>query len=329
MYWSDTNHAPRLANPLKHQPKFPAGQPWFRVDKELIFIDENESTIFGDGQLLDFEDDAEDSIRLPSVTTGLGHIPEEASNEHHDQIASHNRASEKDIDLPNDPDQSQVTSRFETLVEAAAGCRAERSHSAPIDFATETIPDPTFTTSTTGISPVFEFALDNNSATHASLHQSRLSNGNDALSPLNFRNFGSPRDPSTGRITEISPEAAFSLPTTPTLSPHEARLMQHFIEHLAPSIDVVCRDSIFGRLVPRMAFLSPILLTSIFACASKHMSKTLGMTDPTPETYFQETLDHLIPVLNEPDALIEDYILAAVVILRVMEEMDSECRYTW
>ncbi|KAG9739590.1 hypothetical protein KCU73_g9438, partial [Aureobasidium melanogenum] len=71
-----------------------------------------------------------------------------------------------------------------------------------------------------------------------------------------------------------------------------------------------------------MAFLSPILLTSIFAVASKHISKTIETTDPAPETYFQETLDHLIPVLNEPDALVEDYILAAVVILRVMEEMD-------
>jgi hypothetical protein len=100
--------------------------------------------------------------------------------------------------------------------------------------------------------------------------------------------------------------------------------MQHFIEHLAPSIDVVCQDSIFGRLVPRMAFVSPILLSSIFAVASKHISKTIGTTDPTPETYFQETLDHLIPVLNEPGALVEDYILAAVVILRVMEEMDSK-----
>lgn len=323
-YCFDTDYTSRLANPSKHQPKFPVGQPWFKVDKELIFIDENESTIFGDGQLLDFEDDVDDSVQLPP-TPNLNPISEEAPTEHHDQVTGHVRASEEDIDLSKSPGQSAT--RFETLVEAAAGCRAERSHSVPIDFTTETIPNPTFTTSTTGISPVFEFALDNNSATHASLHQNRLSNGNHALSPHGFRNFGSPRDLSTGRITEISPEAAFSLPTTPTLSPHEAQLMQHFIEHLAPSIDVVCRDSIFGRLVPRMAFLSPILLTSIFACASKHMSKTIGMTDPTPETYFQETLDHLIPVLNEPDALIEDYKLAAVVILRVMEEMDSKRGY--
>lgn len=293
----------------------------------MIFIDENESTIFSDGQLLDFEDDAEDSAQLLSVTTDsipVSHL-EGASVEQHDPVTTYDQTPEQDADATINLDQTQASTRFETLVEAAAECRAERSRSVPIDLTTEPLPDATFTTSTTGISPLFEFALDNNSTTHVSLHQSRLSNS-DALSPHNFRNFGSPRDPSTGRITDISPEAAFSLPTTPTLSPHEARLMQHFIEHLAPSIDVVCRDSIFGRLVPRMAFLSPILLTSIFACASKHMSKTIGMTDPTPETYFQETLDHLIPVLNEPDALIEDYILAAVVILRVMEEMDSKCK---
>jgi hypothetical protein len=329
--WLGTDCMTRLANPAKHQPKFPAGQPWFRVDKELIFIDENESTIFGDGQLLDFEDDVEDSVQLPSSTSDpipLSHL-EGASTEQQDRVSGRIQASGQDVGTAKDLGHSQASTRFETLVEAAAECRAERSRSVPTDLATEATTDANFTALTTGISPVFEFTLDNRiSPKRASLYQSRLSDCNDALSPHNFRSFGSPKDPSTGRITEISPEAAFSLPTTPILSPHEARLMQHFIEHLAPSIDVVCQNSIFGRLVPRMAFLSPILLTSIFAVASKHISKTIGLTDPTPETYFQETLDHLIPVLNEPDALIEDYILAAVVILRVMEEMDSKCRYS-
>lgn len=103
--------------------------------------------------------------------------------------------------------------------------------------------------------------------------------------------------------------------------------MQHFIEHLTPSIDVCSQEQIFGRLVPRMAFLSPILLTAIFAVASKHISKTVEPTNPTPERYFQECLDHLIPLLNDPDSIVEDYVLAAVVILRVMEEMDSQYSY--
>jgi hypothetical protein len=272
-------------------------------------------TIFGDRQSSDLEDDVEDlSDQLPSGTLDpiSGPRLEGALTEEYDQDVGRT-----EDDFAQDTSRSQASNRFETLVEAAAECRAERSRSAPSDLGAETIANTTITTSTDGILCVSEFISNSkNSSVHAPIHQ--------ALSPSNFRAFGSPKDLSTSRITTISPETAFSLPTTPILSSQEARLMQHFIEHLAPSIDVVCEDSIFGRLVPRMAFLSPILLTSIFAVASKHISKTIGITDPTPETYFQETLDHLIPVLNEPDALVEDYILAAVVILRVMEEMDSE-----
>ncbi|THY30910.1 hypothetical protein D6D01_03088, partial [Aureobasidium pullulans] len=315
----------RLANPSKHQPQFPADQPWFRVKKALVFIDENESTIFGTGQVLDFEEETEDPTQLIGETSDHASTSniETAPTEKQNQTTDYIQASEDPTESAGDPHQPQATIRFEALVEAAAECRAERSRSAPIDLATESIADTAFPTSTSGISPIFEFALDGGtSSSHTSLHQSRLSERNDALSPHNFRSFGSPRDPSTGRISTISPEAAFSLPTTPILSAHEGRLMQHFIEHLAPSIDVCSQEQIFGRLVPRMAFLSPILLTAIFAVASKHISKTIEMTDPTPECYFQETLDHLIPVLNEPDALVEDYVLAAVVILRVMEEMD-------
>jgi hypothetical protein len=266
------------------------------------------------------------SGQLPSGTlySISGPHLEGAPTEEYDQVTGHT-----EDESAQDTGRSLASTRFETLVEAAAECRAGRSRSAPTDLTTETITDATFTTSTNGIPPISELILNSrDTSVHASTHQIRLSDRNDTVSTHNFRVFGSPNDPSTGRITPITPEAAFSLPTTPILSSHEARLMQHFIEHLAPSIDVVCRDSIFGRLVPRMAFLSPILLTAIFAVASKHISKTIGITDPTPETYFQKTLDHLIPVLNEPGALVEDYILAAVVILRVMEEMDSKYEYT-
>lgn len=318
--------APRLANPSKHQPRFPTNQPWFRVGKELRFIDENASTIFGNGQVPEFEDNIEElsaeildsnpSLHLEGTATG-------ADN----QILTQTLTRGGNLDSVTSVGQSQGSIRFETLVEAAAGCRAECSSSAPTDPRTEATTDTTLPNSTTGISPVFEPTHDARDSFVRSFPQSnqRL-NRNDALSPANFRAFEPSRDPPAGRITSISPEAAFSLSTTPTLTAHEARLMQHFIEHLAPSIDVVCSSQVFGRLVPRMAFLSPILLTSIFAVASKHISKTIETTDPAPETYFQETLDHLIPVLNEPDALVEDYILAAVVILRVMEEMDSTYR---
>ncbi|CAD0115544.1 unnamed protein product, partial [Aureobasidium uvarum] len=312
----------RLANPSKHQPRFPTDQPWFMVEKELVFVHEDKSTIFGNDQILDFEISTNNPTVESSNSNRTSHSGS-TSTEIHNEVSGHTQTPGEHVKSARNLGQSQASIRFETLIEVATECRAGDSRSAPGDPMTEATTDTNITSSTAVTSPVFEFALSGRgSPANTSLQQTQLSDRNDALLPHDFRAFGSSRDSPRARITMISPEAAFSLPTTPILSAHEARLMQHFIEHLAPSIDVVCSSQIFGRLVPRMAFLSPILLTSIFAVSSKHISKTIEMTDPTAETYFQETLDHLIPVLNEPDALVEDYILAAVVILRVMEEMD-------
>lgn len=316
----------RLANPSKHQPEFPTNQPWFRVGKNLQFIDESASTICGTGQVLEFDDDTGEPAADIFDSSPSLHLGETAIRVH-DQNLSQQLSLENQSDSARHLGLSQASIRFETLVEAATGCRAECPRNVPRNSKTEAVTDATLTNSTTGISPAFEFTLnDGDSSEQPFPHSKHLLNPNNDLTPPDFRTFETPQDLSANRVTTISPEAAFSLPITPSLSAHEARLMQHFIEHLAPSIDVVCSSQIFGRLVPRMAFLSPILLTSIFAVASKHISKTIGTTDPTPETYFQETLDHLIPILNEPGALVEDYILAAVVILRVMEEMDSKSR---
>ncbi|KAH0337539.1 hypothetical protein KCU81_g8071, partial [Aureobasidium melanogenum] len=309
-----------LANPSRHQPRFPANQPWFRVGKELRFIDENASTLFGNGQVSECEDDTEEPTSdipdsNPSLQLGA------TANVAYNQIPGQTPSPGEHSDSVEDLGQSQTSIRFETLVEAAAGCRAEHSRSAPTEPFTKATTDAALANPVAGISPVVTLN-GRDSPAQPFPRTSGLLEQDNVLSPPSLRTFESPQDLSAGCITKISPEAAFSLPTIPTLSTHEARLMQHFIEHLAPSIDVVCSSQVFGRLVPRMAFLSPILLTSIFAVASKHISKTIETTEPAPEIYFQETLDHLIPVLNEPDALIEDYILAAVVILRVMEEMD-------
>lgn len=94
--------------------------------------------------------------------------------------------------------------------------------------------------------------------------------------------------------------------------------------NLAPIIDIVDGGRTFGRLVPRIAFSSPVLLNAIFAAASKHLSKTQKLTDPSPEYYLQYCLDHLIPMLNDAEISVEDHLLVAVVILRSVEEMDSK-----
>lgn len=110
----------------------------------------------------------------------------------------------------------------------------------------------------------------------------------------------------------------------PTLAEHEASLMRHFITKLAPIIDICDPKRTFGRAVPRLAMSSPILLNAIFAASSKHLMRTLRPTNPPAEHYIQDCLDHLIPMLNDAEVSVEDHLLVAVVILRFVEEMDSE-----
>jgi hypothetical protein len=103
----------------------------------------------------------------------------------------------------------------------------------------------------------------------------------------------------------------------------EAVLMRHFVEHLSICMDICDPDRHFALVVPHRASICPTLLNAIFACSARHLSR-VGDVDPSiAEKYHQECLKHLIPMLSDGAALMDENLLAATVILRFFEEVQG------
>lgn len=88
-------------------------------------------------------------------------------------------------------------------------------------------------------------------------------------------------------------------------------------------VDVCDQKCHFGSEVPQRAVHYPVLLYAIFALASLHRNTLLGIEDTVPEEYHNQCLQLLIPVLDDPQGVVDENFLAAVVILRSYEEMSS------
>jgi hypothetical protein len=109
----------------------------------------------------------------------------------------------------------------------------------------------------------------------------------------------------------------------PLQQKEEAVLMRHFVEHLSICMDICDPDRHFALVVPHRASECPTLLNAIFACSARHLSR-VGDVDPNiAEKYHQECLKHLIPMLSDGAALMDENLLAAAVILRFFEEVQG------
>jgi hypothetical protein len=74
-------------------------------------------------------------------------------------------------------------------------------------------------------------------------------------------------------------------------------------------------------VVVQAAATSPALLFAILAVSSKHLSLTQNFDRHTPDRYQLECLKVLIPNLSDPDALLDENLFAATIILRLFDEM--------
>lgn len=109
------------------------------------------------------------------------------------------------------------------------------------------------------------------------------------------------------------------------VSGQEAQLMRFFIDSIAPSFDLCDRDRHFTLVVPQRALMCPILLNAVFAVSAKYLSAVSDFDPMVSDRHSQECLKHLIPKLCDVDAITDENILAATVILRHLEELQSEC----
>ncbi|KAF2141177.1 uncharacterized protein K452DRAFT_228673 [Aplosporella prunicola CBS 121167] len=111
-------------------------------------------------------------------------------------------------------------------------------------------------------------------------------------------------------------------PVWPLEEKEEARLMRYYIDNLAPCLDLCDPDRHFALVVPQRAAMCPTLLNAIFAVASRHLSRVSTFDPFVSDRYHQECLKHLIPLLSDSAAIMDENLLAATVILRFLEEID-------
>ncbi|CAM1507731.1 Fc.00g045790.m01.CDS01 [Cosmosporella sp. VM-42] len=94
--------------------------------------------------------------------------------------------------------------------------------------------------------------------------------------------------------------------TFPLQNPLEARLMRYYLDYMCTWFDLCDSSRHFGLEVPKRAMSCPMLLNAIFAISSRHLSMNEEFDD----------------ISSNPSALENDNLLAAIILLRTLEELD-------
>jgi hypothetical protein len=115
-------------------------------------------------------------------------------------------------------------------------------------------------------------------------------------------------------------------PGEPVLWPleheQEAMLLQHYIEDVALFFDMIDPRDHFGVHIVQMAKQNSTLMNAILALSARQLSRTTDFDPYIADAYYQRCFDTLIPALNDGVAIKEEPLLAATVILRLLEEMN-------
>lgn len=160
---------------------------------------------------------------------------------------------------------------------------------------------------------------DHISPSHSLLSSASISVGIAAL--------GSASTHLGGEISRYSDSFDTSIPHSRTEAsllddPQEAGLLRYFVSHLAISFDLTDSSCHFRKIVPQRALNDPILMNAILAASARHLSRVSGGDPYIADTYHQKCIQHLIPILSDEAAVLDENLLASTVILRFLEEID-------
>ena len=108
----------------------------------------------------------------------------------------------------------------------------------------------------------------------------------------------------------------------PLESEQEAMLLQHYIENIALFFDMMDSRCHFGVHVVQRAKTNSTLMNAIFALSARQLSRTRNFDPYVADAYYQKCFETLIPALNDNFAIRDEPLLAATIILRLMEEMN-------
>ncbi|KAF2405011.1 hypothetical protein EJ06DRAFT_468410, partial [Trichodelitschia bisporula] len=103
----------------------------------------------------------------------------------------------------------------------------------------------------------------------------------------------------------------------------EADLMCHYVDEVASCLDLCDKERHFALVVPCRTAMCPLLLNAIFAVSARHICRVANGTKYLAERYYDECLNELIPLLSDSASVQDENLLAATIILRFYEEMES------
>ena len=113
------------------------------------------------------------------------------------------------------------------------------------------------------------------------------------------------------------------------LSALEITLLRHFIEHISTWIDLTDRNASFATDVPTMALRNRGLMLAILALSSRHQSLLTPQVNSSRHDrtaavrYHSETLRYLQVVMEIPEYLKSDELLATVLLISKYEMIDG------
>ncbi|PMD48157.1 hypothetical protein L207DRAFT_505204 [Hyaloscypha variabilis F] len=114
-------------------------------------------------------------------------------------------------------------------------------------------------------------------------------------------------------------------PREPLRDVKAARLLQHYIDHLASWLDINDPQCHFATFVPHLAFRCPILLHAILAFSASHLSRLDGSCDELDAVkYHDECVKGLIQALENPVTAMDNVLPLSTVILRMYEMLSFE-----
>ncbi|KAI1120606.1 hypothetical protein F5Y10DRAFT_258052 [Nemania abortiva] len=135
----------------------------------------------------------------------------------------------------------------------------------------------------------------------------------------------SPNCPDTPVLAQEDSQlpAETALRTWPLKDKHEAQLFYYWVRDLGPLFDLCDHERHFATVIPQRATTCPPLLSAVLAASAKHSSR-IGLIDSLlADKYYQESLTAIIPLLFSNAVVRDDNLLAAIVVLRFVEEVDG------
>ncbi|KAF2721018.1 hypothetical protein K431DRAFT_285277 [Polychaeton citri CBS 116435] len=336
------NHSNSIASVgsnSKNEYDFSKTQPWVTTARNLAFVDETQELISI------YDRDAENTTYTVSSQQSGG--PSTANQDA--------RVSEFSIIEPTRTGSSNHVSPAQHIspMNHVSPAKSSHSHPSPHDSATHRAADrPSFpdlssptkkrrltfsssyhgtpaAESTSSLSPSNMFHHSPANSWHAPSYNELAAALTDPPAPdLNDLNDAFPElQPTASAPSFLALSSSLSriyleAPIWPLRDKEEARLLRHYTENLARNFDLTDPQCHFRKVVPQRAATCPTLLNAIFALSARHLSRLHDYDPLVSNRYHQECLKHLIPMLDDTEAILDENLLASTIILRHLEEIE-------